>query len=243
MKAMIFAAGMGTRLLPLTRHKPKALVEVNGKPLLQHLIERLKRFGIHEIIVNVHHHSDQVLQFLALNNNFGIHIAVSDETEQLLDTGGGLKKAAWFFNDGNPFILHNVDVITDLDLGEMYTFHRDSRALATVAVRTRETSRYLLFDGEMRLGGWENVQTGDAFIIEKGTELQRLAFSGVHVIDPAFLSMISETGRFSIIDTYLRLAGSQIIKGFLHDDTDWIDVGKTADLKRAGHKNDGGKYT
>ncbi len=240
MKAMIFAAGMGTRLLPLTRHKPKALVEVNGKPLLQHLIERMKRSGINEIIVNVHHHSDQILQFLKSNNNFDIHVAVSDETEKLLDTGGGLKEAAWFFNDGNPFILHNVDVITNLDLGEMFKFHLDSRALATVAVRSRKTSRYLLFDHDMRLGGWENVKTGDAIIVEKGTELNRFAFSGVHVIDPAFLSMMSETGRFSIIDVYLRLAGSHIIKGFLHDNTDWIDVGKAEDLKRAGHKKDGG---
>jgi NDP-sugar pyrophosphorylase family protein len=239
MKAMIFAAGMGTRLLPLTRHKPKALVEVNGKPLLQHLIERMKRYGIKEIIVNLHHHAGQIQDFLKQNNNFGIHIAVSDETEHLLDTGGGLKKAAWFFNDGNPLILHNVDVITDLDLGEIYRYHRDSRALATLAVRTRKTSRYLLFDHDMRLGGWENVKTGESIIVEEGTALNRFAFSGIHVVDPALLSMIIETGRFSIIDAYLRLAGSQIIKGYLHDHTEWIDVGKTDDLKRSGHKYDG----
>lgn len=234
MKAMIFAAGMGTRLYPLTRNKPKALVEVNGRPLLQILIEKLVRGGVTEIIINVHHHADQILEFLKGKDNFHIPISISDESGLLLDTGGGLKKAAWFFDDGKPFLLHNVDVITNLDLGEMHSHHQSSRALATLAVRSRKTSRYLLFDADMRLGGWENVKTGEKIIVEEESQLSGYAFSGIHIVDPALLSMITETGKFSIIDTYLRLAASQIIKGYRHDQSEWMDVGKPPDLERAG---------
>lgn len=232
MKAMIFAAGLGTRLLPLTKNKPKALVEVNGKPLLQILLEKLIDSGIREVIINVHHCPGQIIDFLDRNNQSGIRIAVSDETGQLLDTGGGLKKASWFFDDGNPFLVHNVDVISDLDFNEMLRYHLAARALATVAVRSRTTSRYLLFDEDMRLGGWENVKTGEKILTEKHNKLTRFAFSGIHIIDPAFLSLISETGKFSIVDTYLRLSESEIIKGYVHDQTAWCDVGKPHDLDR-----------
>lgn len=238
MKAMIFAAGLGTRLKPLTMHKPKALVELNGKPLLQLLLDKFIRSGIEEVIINVHHHARQVIGFLEQHKNFGIRIVVSDETELLLDTGGGLKKAGWFFDDGKPFLVQNVDVVSDLDYEKMLTFHLASNALATVAVRNRTSSRYLLFDDEMRLGGWENVKKGEKIVTLKEQRLIRYAFSGIHVIDPALLGMISENGVFSIVDTYLRLSAEEHIVGYIHDHTSWTDVGKPGDLDRLNKEID-----
>lgn len=230
---MIFAAGLGTRLLPLTSRKPKALIEVNGTPLLQILIEKLIRSGITGIIINVHHYPDQIAEFLKNRKYFGIRIELSDESDLLLDTGGGLKKAAWFFDDGNPFLVHNVDVLTDLNLKELLRYHQSSRALATLAVRSRKSSRYLMFDGEMQLGGWKNIKTGERIIVAKKNQLKNYAFSGIHIIEPELLGMMNETGTFSVIETYLRLAVSNIIKGYLHDHSEWIDVGKPMDLEQA----------
>lgn len=234
MKAMIFAAGLGTRLMPMTLDKPKALVELNGKPLLQILIEKLLRSGIREIIVNVHHHSDQIMDFLHANDNFGVRVEVSDESSMLLETGGGINKVSWFFDDGQPFLVHNVDVISGVDLNALYADHLDSGALVTLAVKSRETSRYLLFDDDLRLCGWQHVKAGKEIIIHPKQALTRYAFSGIHVIDPAIFEMITETGKFSIIDTYLRLAKTNTIRAYPHNSTDWMDVGKPEDLLRAG---------
>ena len=233
MKAMIFAAGLGTRLKPLTNVKPKALIELRGKPLLQILIEKLKTFDITQVIVNVHHFSDQIAAYLKIHDNFGIHIEISDESGFLLDTGGGIKKASWFFNDGNPFLVHNVDVITNLDLQDMYESHAGSGALATLAVKTRNTSRYLIFDDKKRLCGWENVKTKEKIIVNKQDVLIPYAFSGIHIVDPRIFNMITEKGNFSIVNTYLRLAQTQTINAWVHNETDWMDVGKPQDLKQA----------
>jgi len=237
MKAMILAAGLGTRLRPLTDNRPKALVEVAGHTLLEIAIARLREHGVQEIIVNVHHFAGMVVEYLRAHDNFGIRIEVSQE-DMLLDTGGGLKKAAWFFlEDGPsaaPFILHNVDVISGIDLGRMVEFHKQSGALATLAVQQRETSRYLLFDEQMQL-------CGRRFVKEKKTELARpvrqpqlLAFTGIHVISPHLLEMMSEEGVFSIIEAYLRLAGQgERIIAYRADGDYWRDLGKAENVAGA----------
>jgi NDP-sugar pyrophosphorylase family protein len=239
MKAMILAAGLGTRLRPLTDHRPKALVEVAGRTLLEITLTRLRSFGVSEVIINVHHFAELVLEYLKANNNFGIRIEISRE-DTLLDTGGGLKKAAWFFledsrSGGEPFILHNVDVISTIDLRRMLQFHIEERALATLAVQDRKTSRFLLFDRELQLCGRRSGQD------QKTTELARtadwtqaLAFSGIHVISPGLLNMLTEEGVFSIIAAYLRLAaqGERVV-GFRADEYYWRDLGRPDDLAQA----------
>jgi mannose-1-phosphate guanylyltransferase len=236
MKAMILAAGLGTRLRPLTNDRPKALVEVKGRTLLEITIRRLESFGIREFIVNVHHFADMVVEYLEKNDNFGMRIEISRE-DVLLDTGGGLKKAGWFFlEDGSqeqPFILHNVDVISSIDLARMTDFHRRTGALATLAMQDRPTSRYLLFDGAGQLCGRKK---GDAKpeMARACAETNTLAFSGVHVISPRFLNMLTEDGIFSVIDSYLRLAGSgEKIVAFLADEYYWRDLGKAENLVQA----------
>jgi len=184
MKAMIFAAGLGTRLRPLTNSRPKALVELNGKPLLQHNIEYLMSFGVKDIIINIHHHSGMIIDFLALKSNFDINIQTSDESEKLLDTGGGLKKAAHFFDDGKPFVLYNTDIICNTNIIDVYNTHLQSKAIATLFVRERESSRYLLFDNSNKLCGWENVKASEKIITKKSPDLQQFAFSGIHIIYP-----------------------------------------------------------
>jgi len=237
MKAMILAAGLGTRLRPLTDDRPKALVEVMGHTLLEITIARLRQFGVREIIINTHHFAAQVLKYLRARNNFGMRVEISQE-EVLLDTGGGLKKAAWFFLEkgeaGEPFILHNVDVISTIDLGRMLESHKQNGALATVAVQKRQTSRYLLFDERMQL-------CGRRFVKERKTEMARpveqpceMAFTGIHVISPRLLERISEEGVFSIIQSYLRLSGEgEKIAGYRADGDYWRDLGKPEDLAQA----------
>lgn len=237
MKAMILAAGLGTRLKPLTNDRPKALVEIGGGTLLEITIRRLREFGVREAIVNVHHFAEMIVEYLRANNNFGIRIEVSRE-DVLLDTGGGLKNAAWFFlEDANqahePFLLHNVDVISNIDLARMVRFHFEQQALATLAVQKRETSRYLLFDGELQLCG---RKYGDkaAEVVRPSNGIQELAFSGIHVISPPFLRMITENGAFSIVDSYLRLAGEgKRIAGFRADESYWRDLGTPESLRQA----------
>jgi len=235
MKAMILAAGLGTRLRPLTDDRPKALVEVAGRTLLEITLEGLKSAGVREAIVNVHHFADKIVEYLAAKNNFGMQVAVSRE-EELLDTGGGLKKAAWFFaGDHEPFFLHNVDVISNIDLPAMMAQHREQGALATLAVQERETSRYLLFDDELELCGRRLGKDGTAELVRRvPSKLHTLAFAGIHVISPRFLSEISETGAFSIITTYLRLAGQGgKIHGFRAGGCYWRDLGKPESVKQA----------
>ena len=230
---MIVAAGLGTRLFPHTQSTPKALVKINNKTFLEIAIRKFIKIGVEDIIVNVHHFPDQIITFLKENKNFGINISISDERDQLLDTGGGIKKASWFFEDSDPFFVHNVDVLTDLDLMKMWKFHKDNNTLATLAVRNRETSRYLLFDNSYVLGGWENIKTGEQILIDKTQELQRLAFSGIHIIDPAIFGELSEEGRFSIINAYLRLASEHRIVAFEHNESAWVDIGTPEKLEEA----------
>lgn len=235
---MIVAAGMGTRLLHLTKNKPKALVELHGKPLLQLQIEKLIAMGFNEIIVNVHHFADQIIHFLQGHEDFGIRILVSNESDLLLDTGGGLQKASWFFDDNKPFIVHNVDVLTNLDIMDMLNVHSESGALSTLAVRSRSTSRYLIFDEDNTLCGWKNLKTGEKIMARETSSPHDLAFSGVHCISPAIFDQLTETGRFSIINTYLRLAKSNVIKAYRHPESSWLDVGKPGDLAYAENNPD-----
>src|SRR6266851_939093 len=200
MKAMILAAGLGTRLRPLTDHRPKALVEVAGRTLLEITLARLRTFGISDVIINVHSFADMMLEYLQKNDNFGMHIEISRE-EVLLDTGGGLKKAAYFFRDDpEPFILHNVDVISTINLERMVQFHTENQALATLAVQDRKTSRYLLFDEQRQLCGRRSGSEDKTELVRSPQTVQALAFSGIHVISPRIFSMMIEEGVFSIIN-------------------------------------------
>lgn len=232
MRAMIFAAGLGTRLRPLTENRPKALIEVAGIPLLEFAIRRLKLFGFREIMVNIHYHGQQIIDFLDQNNHFGIRIEVSDERDLLLDTGGGLKKAAWFFQEA-PFLVYNTDNVSDLDLGQLYTNHLASNCLATLAVQNRTTSRFFLFDENGLLCGWKNMATGEVKISRPSLMSTPLAFSGIHVISPEIFTFMPEAAPvFSIVDVYLKAAASSDIAAYLHDSL-WIDVGKLPELERA----------
>jgi NDP-sugar pyrophosphorylase family protein len=240
MKAMVLAAGMGTRLRPLTNDRPKALVEVGGRTLLEITLTRLRDFGVREVIINVHHFAEMIEAYLKAHNNFGLRIKISPE-DTLLDTGGGLKKAGHFFHDNSgrgdsreaPFILHNVDVISDIDFTQMLKFHTEKNALATLAVQDRPTSRYLLFD-ESQLCGRQTGREGKPELVRPANTQQRLAFSGIHVISPRFLEMMTEQGAFSIIDTYLRLAGQgEKILAFRADSYYWRDLGRPEHVAQA----------
>jgi NDP-sugar pyrophosphorylase family protein len=242
MKAMILAAGLGTRLRPLTDACPKALVQVGGRTLLEITLARLREFGVRDVIVNVHHCADMLVDYLKANANFGMNIEVSRE-DVLLDTGGGLKKAAHFFlqdairdpiGSEEPFILHNVDVISTIDLRRMVQFHTEHHALATLAVQERETSRYLLFDPQLQLCGRRAGHDLEPEIVRPSQQMQALAFSGIHVISPRLLEMMTEDGVFSIIPAYLRLASQgEKILGFRADECYWRDLGKPGDLAQA----------
>ena len=238
MKAMILAAGLGTRLRPLTDDRPKALVEVAGRTMLEITLARLREFGVREVIVNVHHFADTVVEYLKANGNFGMRIEVSRE-DVLLDTGGGLKKASWFFLDDNgrgdePFILHNVDVISTIDLARMLQFHTEGQALATLAVQDRKTSRYLLFDEAGQLCGRRSRGDGKTELVRPSQQVQALAFSGIHVISSRLFSMMNEEGAFSIINSYLRLAAQgEKILSFRADNYYWRDLGRPENVAQA----------
>ncbi len=238
MKAMILAAGLGTRLRPLTDHRPKALVEINGRTLLEITLSRLRSFGVDEVVINVHHFADMILEYLKTNGNFGMRIEVSRE-DVLLDTGGGLRKAAYFFvgdssSSEEPFIVHNVDVLSTIDLGRMVQFHSDHQALATLAVQDRKTSRYLLFDDQLQLCGRRAGSDRESQLVRACERSQALAFSGIHVISPRLLRMMSEEGAFSIITTYLRLAGQgEKICAFRADEYYWRDLGRPKGVAQA----------
>jgi NDP-sugar pyrophosphorylase family protein len=225
LKAMIFAAGLGTRFKPWTEHHPKALALVNGKSLLQRNIEYLQRYGIRDVVLNVHHFAGQVLQELEKNRGWGSNIAISDESDYVLETGGGLLKAAAFFDKG-PFLAINVDILTDLDLGLLIQHHFRNRPLVTLAVTERKSSRFFLFDRQSRLCGWRNTGTGAERITRMVDHLQPRAFSGVQVLDPLIFSLIRRAGRFSLVDLYLDLAADHSIIGFDHSGSKFVDVGK-----------------
>jgi NDP-sugar pyrophosphorylase family protein len=226
MKAMILAAGLGTRLKPITDMTPKALVKVDGMTLLEHSLIHLKKWDIREVIINVHHFAGQIIDFLKANQDFGMNIVISDESSELLDTGGGLKKASSHFDDGVPFILRNVDVLSDLNLVELREYHDRNAGLATLVVRERITSRYFLFDKDLLLCGWENTKTGEKKMSRDSDYIHPCAFSGIQVIDPRIFPLITETGKFSITDLYLRLSAEQRIIGFVDRDSFWHDAGK-----------------
>lgn len=240
MKAMIFAAGLGTRLRPLTDDRPKALVEIHGRTLIEIVLVRLREFGVREVVVNAYHFADKLIAYLRQHDHFGMRVSVSEE-EVLLDTGGGLKKAAHFFladaravKDDEPIVVHNVDVLSTIDLARMAEAHTAHNGLATLAVRDRKTSRYLLFDEHMELCGRRMGEVATAEVVRKSHQMQALAFSGIHVVSPRLLAKLSEDGPFSIITSYLRLAGEgESIRGFRSDGSYWRDLGRPADLEEA----------
>jgi len=233
MKGMIFAAGLGSRLKPWTDHHPKALAVVNGKSLLQRNVQYLQSHGVNELIINVHHFADQIIETIAENNGWGSDITISDETDMVLETGGGLKKSGWYFADNDDFVVMNADILTSMDLTAMINQHRSSAALATLAVTRRETSRYFLFDEQQSLAGWRNVKTGEEKIVRDVQPLFQKAFSGIHVIRRELLSLIEQEGKFSMVDVYLNLAATHVINSYDHTGTLLIDVGKPESLEKA----------
>jgi NDP-sugar pyrophosphorylase family protein len=231
MKAMIFAAGLGTRLYPITKDRPKAMAEVNGITLLEHNIRFIAAQGFDEIIVNVHHFADKVIDFLKAKNNFGLQIEVSYEKE-LLDTAGGLAKAADFFDD-EDFLLYNVDVVSNIDLRKMLAHHQQNKAIATLAIRQRETSRYLLFDENHHLAGWRNKSTGEEIVVRTKGDFSEFAFSGIHIISPKMLPLLGDIRKHSLTPFYLEIAKENTIAGYEHNDDSWFDCGKPETLKQA----------
>lgn len=233
MKAMVFAAGMGTRLFPLTSDKPKALVEVAGKTLLQRAIERVSGAGYDDLVINIHHFGDQIIRYLEENNNFGLSITISDESKGLLDTGGGILKAAQWLDGDEPFLVYNVDVLSNIDLQLFRKYHKDRGGIATVVVRDRSTARYLAFDELMQLTGWKNIKTGEEITSRICSEFNLLAFSGIQLINPGIFNLITETGSFPLIPLYLRLATNHTIFGYQDQSSLWMDLGKPDQLIEA----------
>ena len=234
---MIFAAGFGTRLKPITDILPKALVPIHGKPLLEHIVEKLIKAGVDEIIVNVHHLPDKIIDFIKVKDYFGIHFEISDERENILDTGGGIKKASQFFSDGKPFLVHNVDILSNVDLNEIYNQHlQDPERLASLVVNFRPTNRYLLFDEAMQLHGWVNTQTQQTKPCQgmDTTAFQKFAYAGIQVVSPKiFQLMEEEPEKFPIIDFYLNHCSNEKIIGFVPENLQILDVGKIDALEKA----------
>jgi len=234
MKAMILAAGLGTRLKPFTDNCPKALVEIGGKPILDHVIRRLKSFGFREFVINVHHLGVQIIEYLDTHPHKDLKIHISDEREQLLNTGGALKKAAPLLAGKDPIIMHNVDVLSTIPIQSMLVEHATSGALATLAVSKRDTSRKLLFGDNGQMVGWKNEETGEIRgKVSKVKHFQDFAFSGIHIIDPVLLKMLPAVDVFSIVDLYLTHCAKYPIHAFEHDPSDFLDIGKPEQLAKA----------
>jgi NDP-sugar pyrophosphorylase family protein len=234
MKAMLLAAGFGTRLKPFTDNHPKALAEVNGKSLLQRNIEYLQQFGLYDVIINVHHFAEQIIESVKNNNGWRSNITISDETDAILETGGGLKRAAWYFNNEDDFVLMNADILTDLPLNSMISFHKKNKPLATLATTNRNTSRYFLFDKENTLCGWKNAKTDEIKIMRDEKKIYPKAFSGIHIINAKIFSLMQQTEiKFSMVDVYLSLCAQHKIFSFDHSNTKFIDVGKPESLQQA----------
>jgi len=225
---MILAAGKGTRLRPFTDHMPKALFPVKGIPLLEHLIRKMISFDVNEIIINVHHFAEKIIEFLENKKHFGIRIEVSEEG-MLLETGGGLKKAQWFFDEDKSFLVHNVDIISQVNFNDLLRVHDANKHKATLAVSERKTSRYLLFDDKLFLKGWQNLQSGEQKLFSSSS-LRPLAFSGIQILSPAAFNYFPEEDVFSLTDFYLGICQKTNIGAFLHDEKGWYDVGKMADI-------------
>jgi NDP-sugar pyrophosphorylase family protein len=233
MKAMIFAAGYGSRLQPLTNTIPKALVPLRGKPLLQHTLEFIERYGFDEIIINVHHFSSQVKEFVKEYNS-DLRIVISDESDALLDTGGGLRRASWFFDDQKPFLIINTDLLTDINLQQMMEYHKHQKAMVTLAVREDYRSRYLLIDENKILCGKGNDDTGEQHRIRSvNTQLQKYRFSGIHILDPAVFKHFPQKDRFPIMEWYMEVAKKETVKGFDHSGDLWMDLGRPENLVAA----------
>jgi N-acetyl-alpha-D-muramate 1-phosphate uridylyltransferase len=235
MKSMIFAAGLGTRLGKITDVIPKALVNINGKSALQLAVEKCTKYGFEDIIVNVHHFADMVEEEVSRLNSLGFRVTISDEREMLLENGGGLYKAKWFF-DNRPFLLYNVDIISDLDLSELYHLHLQKKGLATLAVRHRPGKRFILVDGDGRLRGWKNIETGEEILagVTTSSELSVIAFSSMHIVEPEIFRYMKE-GKYSMIDLYLELAADHQIYTLKHDGGYWVDVGTPESLELVRH--------
>ncbi|HMN18706.1 MAG: nucleotidyltransferase family protein [Ignavibacteriota bacterium] len=231
MQAMILAAGLGTRLKPLTDDTPKALINVYGRTLLEIAIRNLIEYGFNKIIINVHHHADKIKQFIEANT-FAADIFISDETELLLDTGGGIKNALHFF-DNLPVLIHNVDIISNLDLNEFYNYHLSDDSLASLVVSKRVSSRYLLFNEDNILCGWEDIKKNERIIVRDEPDYKQLAFNGIHIINPELIKKFPEDKVFSVIKAYLMAARTEEINAYLCNDIKWIDVGKIDSLQRA----------
>lgn len=233
MKAIIFSAGLGTRLKQHTENCPKALVEINGRPLLWHAIQKLTQSGVRLIVVNVHHFGDQIINYIQ-QNHFDVPVLISDERNELLDTGGGLQKAASLLKGNEPIIAYNVDILSSIDLNAVVYYHSQNKALATLVVRNRQTSRYLMFDPAMQLSGWINKANNDHIITspEFGNS-QALAFSGIQILSPQIFEHISETGKFPIIQLYLRLSKTEKIIAFNDESDFWLDAGRPEHLIKA----------
>lgn len=230
---MIFAAGLGTRFKPWTDQHPKALAVVNGKSLLQRNVEYLQTQGITDVVVNVHHFADQIVDAVAQNQGWGSQVIISDETDAVLETGGGLVKARPLLDGDSPFVTINADILTDFNIANLLAFHQQEQALISFAVSDRATSRYFLFDETNRLSGWTNTQTGEERIVRPVSHLHRMAYSCVVVFEPAVFPLIRQTGKFSLTDMYLDLAPEHKIMGFPHSGDRWMDVGKTDSVKKA----------
>lgn len=233
MKGMILTAGLGTRLKPLTDNTPKALVDIDGFAMLDLCIRYLHKHGVDEIIINVHHLADQLMEYVATKRWEGFKIEISDETEKLLNTGGGLKKASSFFDKEEDFVLMAVDILTDLDLTQMIAAHKEKDSLVTLAVKKRQTSRDLVFDSEGLLAGWKHNTTGETKTVKGKQALEGFGFSGVHVISPKLFDLITEQENFSIVDLYLRLAESEKISAFEHSEGRWIEFGRVENIEKA----------
>lgn len=237
MNAMIFAAGLGTRLKPLTDTMPKALVPVAERPLIEHVLLKLKASGCTHAVVNVHHFAEQIMDFLEANHNFGMRISISDERGMLLETGGGIKKAGPLFDNDDPILIHNVDILSNADLNALYQAHESHHADATLLVSERESSRYLLFDDQQKLCAWENVKTGEIrspYPQPNLDQLNRFAFSGIHVFSPRlFKEMDRFPEKFPIIDFYLDVCKTHRLLAYRQDGLRLLDVGKTAALDQA----------
>ncbi len=229
--ALLFAAGLGTRLKPFTDNHPKALAMVNGKTLLERNIEYLKSYGINEFVINVHHFADQIVDFLEKNENFGVNIQISDESDEVLETGGGLVKAKDLLGN-EPFLVMNVDILTDLNISKLMEFHLENQPLVTVAVSGRESSRKLLFEENNQLKGWKNLNSGEE-IIASEKPLTEKAFSGIHIINPEIFEKMPNSGKFSIMTTYMELMKTEKILGFDHSGGILVDVGRPESVLEA----------
>ena len=234
MKAFILAAGLGTRLGDLSKNKPKALVKINDRALLGILINHLKNHGFNEFLINVHHHGQMVIDYLNENNNFGVQIQISDEQDELLDTGGAIIKARDYFIGNAPVLIHNVDIISEVNYMELLNYHLKNQSLASLCVRKRNSERALIFNDKMELKGWMNKKTDEyKWVGSPLTNYSSFAFSGIYFVDPEFINKIELTGKFSIIDAWLSIAGSNKIKAYLDNSENWFDLGTTGKIKLA----------